>query len=136
MSAAALVECPLCLHRFDAGESSACASCPIGAGCSLACCPSCGYGAPDPARSTLLRLARALRRSPAAPARSLARAAPGSRVTIERVPGDHVEHLLAYGIAPGRRVDVLQTTPATIVRIEHTELALEPEIGRAIEVSQ
>jgi ferrous iron transport protein A len=140
-----LVPCGLCGHRFDPRETSLCASCPFGKGCSLSCCPNCGYSAPDPGRSTVVRLAaRAAlllagrrRVSPGGGA-TLAQAAPGSRATIETledVPARQREQLLAYGIAPGRVVDVLQARPITIVRIEHAELAFETALSRSIGVA-
>jgi len=142
---AAIVPCALCGHRFDPQATNLCASCPLGKGCSLACCPNCGYSAPDPSRSIVVRLAaRAAavlagrRRAPADPAATLAQAAPGSRATIEtleEVPVRQREQLLAYGIAPGRVVDVLQVRPVTIVRVEHAELAFEATLSRAIGIA-
>ena len=136
--------CPMCGDRYDPVAASACASCPLGAGCTLVCCPSCGYGEPDPERSVALRLVRGLgrrlpRRGRVLPAaRSLAHVHPGDRAridTLEHVPEDRREQLLAYGVAPGRVVDVLQSRPVTIVRIEHTELALERSLSRTILVA-
>ena len=141
---AELMTCAMCGHRFDPRGTSLCASCPLGKGCSLTCCPGCGYSAPDPSRSTVIglavRAAAALagrRRTPAGPRPALAEAAAGSRTTIEtleHVPERQREQLLAYGVAPGRMVEVLQTRPVTIVRVEHAELALEPSLSRAIGV--
>lgn len=137
-----LVSCALCAHRFDPRESNVCASCPLGKGCALVCCPNCGYGAPDPSRSAVVALAaRAAaafggrRRARAVPGTTLAHAAPGSQATIEtleHVPLRQREQLLAYGVAPGRVVDVLQIRPVTIVRVEHAELAFETTVSRAI----
>lgn len=141
---AVLVSCGMCGHRFDPLETSLCASCPLGKGCSLACCPACGYSAPDPGRSTIVGLAaRAAalarpRRARAVPDAALAQAEPGCRATIEtleHVPARQREQLLAYGVAPGRVVEVLQTRPVTIVRVEHAELALETALSRAIGVA-
>lgn len=135
------IVCPACASCFEpAAAASACSACPIGKGCTLACCPSCGWSTPDPARSRIVRLAGALaRRRSAAAARggSLADARPGVRVRIEgvdRLPPRRRDQLLAYGIAPGRCVDVLQTVPVTVVRVESTELALERSLSGAIEV--
>ena len=142
---AAIVPCALCGHRFDPQATNVCASCPLGRGCSLACCPNCGYSAPDPGRSTVVRLAAraaavlAGRRGVHADSpTTLAQVAPGSRATIEtleEVPVRQREQLLAYGIAPGRVVDVLQIRPVTIVRIEHAELAFETTLSRAIGIA-
>ena len=107
--------------------------------------PNCGYGAPDVARSALAgrvsRAAARLARRRAAPAgvsRVLAEAAPGSQATIETmedVPARQREQLIAYGLAPGCVVDVLQVRPVTIVRMEHAELAFETALSRAIGIA-
>ena len=44
-------------------------------------------------------------------------------------------HLLAYGLAPGYWVQVIQHSPVTVVRIEHTELALEAGLACQVQVS-
>lgn len=143
VTGAELVACALCGHRFDPRETDVCGSCPLGKGCALVCCPNCGYSAPDPGRSTVVRLvtraagafAGRQRHSSAVSGGTLAQAAPGSQVTIEtleHVPARQREQLLAYGVAPGRVVDVLQIRPVTIVRVEHAELAFETTLSRAI----
>lgn len=144
MSAAAtaeLVTCALCGHRFDPTASDACASCPLGRGCSLVCCPECGYSVPDASRSAFAGLAARFarrRQSPVVPMRPLAEAPPGCQATIEtleHLPARQREQLLAYGVAPGRVVDVLQTRPVTVVRVEHAELAFENALSRLIGVA-
>jgi Fe2+ transport system protein FeoA len=44
------------------------------------------------------------------------------------------DRLLAYGIAPARRLDVLQQRPLTIVVCDHAELALEASVARSMRV--
>lgn len=44
-------------------------------------------------------------------------------------------HLQAYGLSPGYWVQVIQHSPVTVVRIEHTELALEAGLARQVQVS-
>jgi Fe2+ transport system protein FeoA len=44
-------------------------------------------------------------------------------------------HLQAYGLTPGRCVQVVQHRPVTVVRVEHTELAMEDDLARQIEVT-
>jgi hypothetical protein len=39
--------CPLCGTTFDAGGQGCRPSCPMSAGCSVVCCPSCGYSFPQ-----------------------------------------------------------------------------------------
>ncbi len=45
-----------------------------------------------------------------------------------------VENLQAYGLAPGHQLQVLQHSPVTVIQIGNTELALEAEIARQVEV--
>ncbi len=55
------MKCGLCGHEFSEQEAGCSPACPLGSGCSVVCCPRCGYGAPAESRSTLLRLARRAR---------------------------------------------------------------------------
>lgn len=60
---------------------------------------------------------------------------PGQEVTIlgfEALPLDYQHYLQAYGVMPGRTVRVLAQRPVTIIQVEHTELAFEPQIARCI----
>ncbi|MFM8322440.1 MAG: ferrous iron transport protein A [Chloroflexota bacterium] len=52
------------------------------------------------------------------------------------MPGERRAHLQAYGLTPGQRVCVLQRRPVVVVRVEHTELALEPDLARQIQVER
>jgi Fe2+ transport system protein FeoA len=133
--------CPLCGHRFEPESHGGCASCPVGSGCGTLCCPACGYTTIDASRSALVRLWRRLRgrRPAAAPAPATLRdAKPGATVRIagfaDPLPSRQREHLAAYGLVAGRTVRVLQHSPATVVQIEHLELALEGEIAARVKV--
>jgi hypothetical protein len=42
-----LVTCPLCAAEFDADGKGCRPSCPLSRGCSVVCCPSCGYSFPQ-----------------------------------------------------------------------------------------
>ena len=113
----------------------------MGSRCATLCCPACGYTTVDDSRSTLVRLWRRLRgRQPAAapaPA-TLGEVKPGATVRIagfaKPLPSRQREHLAAYGLVAGRTVRVLQHSPATVVQIEHLELALEGEIAARVNV--
>lgn len=39
--------CPLCGFAFDAEGQGCRPSCPMAMGCSVVCCPSCGYSFPQ-----------------------------------------------------------------------------------------
>lgn len=45
------------------------------------------------------------------------------------------ERLIAYGLAPGREVEVVQQAPVTVVRVERIDLAFESRIAAGIVVS-
>ena len=51
------------------------------------------------------------------------------------LPADRLSHLQAYGLTPGHKVRVLQHSPVTVVQIEHTELALERDLAKAIQIT-
>jgi Fe2+ transport system protein FeoA len=65
-------------------------------------------------------------------------AAPGTNVVVARfVPGitaQQLEQLMSYGLEEGRTIHVLRQQPVTVLLIDHTELALEDEVARAIHV--
>jgi hypothetical protein len=46
-TAARLERCPLCAMEFDAEGQGCRPSCPLAKGCSVVCCPSCGYSFPQ-----------------------------------------------------------------------------------------
>ena len=62
----------------------------------------------------------------------------GARVRIghfdESLDAETRLRLLAYGLVPGEWVTIVQHRPATILRIEHTEIAIENHIAKRIPV--
>lgn len=67
------MRCPLCAFEFDPAALACVDRCPLAAvqGCSLICCPNCGYEMVDVDKS---RLVRVLRRAGQAAQRALRRA--------------------------------------------------------------
>ena len=53
-----------------------------------------------------------------------------------RLPAERQAHLQAYGLIAVHCVKVLQHTPITVIQIEHTELALEGDLARLVEVEE
>lgn len=47
----------------------------------------------------------------------------------------HLRKLMVFGILPGTQIIVLQTFPAWVLQISHTQLALDHEIADKILVS-
>jgi Fe2+ transport system protein FeoA len=172
------VTCPLCGHSYNPAEQAGCATCPLHSGCSLVCCPACGYKTVDVHQSWLARMASSLlpgshlmeggglpedhepNRARLFRRRGRHRrfketrygpngSGPRFPLTLLEVPvGCHVmiegftesitparkSQLQAYGLVPGYWVEVLQQSPVTVVRIEHSELAMENELARQVRV--
>ncbi|HKY83989.1 MAG TPA: ferrous iron transport protein A [Anaerolineales bacterium] len=77
----------------------------------------------------------AARRSPATSRPTLAEIPPGRRARIAAWRGASSarrQQLQAYGLWVGRWVRVVQQAGATVVLVEHTELALEHDLARMI----
>jgi len=134
--------CSLCGHTFDPAAEAACVSCPVRKGCPLVCCPGCGHVTVDTERSRLVQLATGLvhgkrRGQDSAPTdRTLADIAPGDSGVVKgycpSIQASRREQLEAYGLSAGRGVAVVQHAPVTVIRVDHTELALETELATAI----
>lgn len=138
------ITCELCGHRFHPGLRSGCAACPLHTGCPVACCPACGYGSIDPERSWAGRFVLLLARRRRSTARNrpvgsaalsdLPRGAKASVENLDALPSGSRERLHAYGVTPGRAIEVIQTAPVTVIRVGHLELAFEPELAGGIRV--
>jgi Fe2+ transport system protein FeoA len=62
---------------------------------------------------------------------------PGSKgrvVRVTRENPDRADRLIALGVTPGAPVTVLQRFPGVVFLCDHTELAVEPAVARAIVV--
>jgi Fe2+ transport system protein FeoA len=167
------MSCPLCGHTFNPAEEPGCATCPLHSGCSLVCCPACGYKTVDAHQSWLARMASSLmpgaqfngdgrlsegrgRRFPRFFRRrgrhrrwrhlmhdrngaeagwplTLLDVPPGCQAKIEGFAPDlspaRKSQLQAYGLVPGYWVEVLQHSPVTVIKIEHSEVAMENDLA-------
>ncbi|GBD07814.1 hypothetical protein HRbin22_00040 [Candidatus Thermoflexus japonica] len=136
------VQCPMCGHEYDPSDLRCHVECPMGARCTLICCPQCGYQMPDLERSTSARWFRGLL-SRLRPARershaTLADVPPGQSVVvmeIEDVAGDRLARLAHLGVLPGAVVRVLRRRPVWIVEVDGATLALDPDVAARIRVS-
>jgi Fe2+ transport system protein FeoA len=135
------MRCRLCGHVFDASALACHAGCPLGARCSLICCPNCGYQVVDESKSGLAKaLARWFGRGEDADAPRLrpdddgvplTHVATGTQVEIHRfaqMPSGRASRLTAYGLTPGTAVAILQRRPVPVLRVGETEIALSEEI--------
>lgn len=69
------------------------------------------------------------------PGRRLTSLKPYERARVLRVLHDdpaRAERLLALGVTPGATILVLQTFPGIIFHCDETELAVEPDVAKAI----
>lgn len=68
----------------------------------------------------------------------LADLAPGTVATVLELDASVSiwrDRLVAYGLVPGRRVEVVQHAPVTVVRVERIDLAFEARIAAGIVVA-
>jgi Fe2+ transport system protein FeoA len=141
MTTGTLFTCLLCGARFTHG-GQVCTSCPFAAGCDVVACPRCGYQFPRSSR--LVEWVRALGRrlrsktmSHESLVRPLDRLPVGARAEIvylsPREP-DQLVRLANLGLVPGATVHLQQTSPAAVIRVGETTLALDPEIAGEIYV--
>jgi Fe2+ transport system protein FeoA len=142
------VRCRLCGHAFDAAALACHGSCPLGARCTLICCPNCGYQVVDESRSGVARLLRRVLRAtddqaadpPEPRDRStvpLSHVREGAAVEVHRfedMSTARLSRLTGFGLAPGTVVTLRQRRPVPVVAIGETELALSEDIARRIHV--
>ena len=48
----------------------------------------------------------------------------------------HIRKMLAFGILPGALVKVLQVSPTLVIRVGHTQLALDRELAAHIAIQK
>lgn len=144
------VTCALCGDKYRPESRQDCGSCPVQPDCNIICCPSCGFSDVDPTRSKAVKWItsgffkskgeKGSDENDIEPSTlTIADLSPGMEARIASLQGLHEsrrEQLMAYGLAPGSCVQVLQHNPATILLVDHMELAVEDEVARRITVDQ
>lgn len=144
------MHCPMCGTEIRPdSQASACSSCALhgwAGGCAvdLVACPSCGYHA-MPSELRGQRPVPIVMPAPGngtaavdeAAAEPLRRMRAGTRGRVAAVGGDPdiARRLIAYGVAPGAEIELLQRVPTFIVRVDATELAFAPEIADDIRIA-
>jgi Fe2+ transport system protein FeoA len=58
----------------------------------------------------------------------------GYVVRILGVTPGSLHKMMALGLLPGERIEVLQTFPAYVLRLGHTQLALDRALAQTVEV--
>ncbi len=137
--------CSLCGYEFDA-EGMAChTSCPLSSGCHIVCCPNCGYQIPDQAQ---MPLTSALQKLWERYKQAHSRVNPGLPCTVcDLYPGQcgevteirsldrkRLARLSAYGLMPGCQICLRQRSPAYVLLVDETEVALDHAVAREIQV--
>lgn len=139
------VTCPLCGLVFAPADALCHHGCPLAGSCDLTQCPGCGYelplGRPQRARGGLERLVALVRRGgarrlgPHTP--SACDLEPGERARVLQLTGERSRDALAvFGLVPGAELELLQRTPAFVLRVGETELALDGEVAGRILVQR
>lgn len=129
------LHCGLCGHAFVHG-GEVCGSCPVAAGCDLVRCPRCGYQFPRTSR-LVDWLTRLWRGQPDGGAEDgLDRAPAGHPLVVRAVDLEPARRLrLAHlGLVKGATVVVEQRTPAVVVTVGGTTVALDAEVAREVHV--
>jgi ferrous iron transport protein A len=63
----------------------------------------------------------------------------GSKVHVLQLlvtGGEHLRKLTAFGIMPGVEIEILQTSPAYVLKIGYTQIALDYQIAKNIIVTK
>jgi DtxR family Mn-dependent transcriptional regulator/ferrous iron transport protein A len=143
---AKLHACPLCGYEFDIEGMSCHTSCPLSAGCHILCCPNCGYQIPDQSQMRFASMLKSLweRYQESRHARAQRKAdrpqsvtdlQPGQRAeVVEIVSADRnrLARLSSYGLMPGCQISLRQRSPAFVLAIDETEVALDTRVAREI----
>ena len=133
--------CPMCALVFTRDDALCHHGCPLASSCDLTRCPGCGYEFPDRpqgGRRGVERLFGFVRRRTASP--RLAPTTPsvrdlpaGARARVLQLAGDRARDALAvFGLVPGAELELLQRSPAYVLRIGETELALDGDVAGRI----
>lgn len=143
------MQCSMCGYEFSADNLACHASCPLAKGCSVICCPNCGYTTVDSRNSRIVRLFQDLAKklpgqhasepqSVSPQGMPLVRLKEDQEARVVGVAGERPEllaQLSQYGIVPGTPVRLRQKRPVPIVQIGHTELALDADVAALVYVS-
>jgi Fe2+ transport system protein FeoA len=137
------MRCAMCGFEFEQTDLICHAACPLGAACSVVCCPRCGYSTVDPRRTGIASRVMGLfnrRAESAAPqpegAVRLLDLPAGACGHVADVEGDQARllQLSQYGLLPGTPITLARKRPVPIVRIGHTDLALDRSVAAHVYV--
>lgn len=144
-----ITDCPMCGAALDLeAQARACRRCPLfhlARGCVLKLirCPSCGYHSlaherSRPSRDAQEALTRSSELREGRDVRPLNELDPGRGAHVVGFKGldeRTLQRLVAYGLAPGVRLLMLQQRPACILKVHQTELALEDALAGTVYIT-
>ncbi len=138
-----VIRCSMCAYEFAENSSEgSCGKCALFSGCRYIPCPRCGYEMPrTPGLVKMVRrwaARRAARRGvelpPEMPLANLGTGGWAVVLTVATSSEHERSKLMALGLLPGALLRLSQRFPSYVVRIGHTELALDKETARQITV--
>ena len=137
------MRCAMCGFEFEHTDLTCHSACPLASTCSVVCCPRCGYSTVDPRRTGLASRVMGLfnhRAEASAPqpggAVHLLDLPAGTCGHVADIEGDqaHLLQLSQYGLLPGTPITIARKRPVPIVRIGHTDLALDRSVAAHVYV--
>ncbi len=134
--------CPFCGFEFEKEDTLCAHGCPLGPLCRLIRCPSCAYEFPETPRGVswfkrLMRMKPRQTQEVSEEFQTLRLLKSGTRAKVLCLGADRSSRhntLATFGLVPGTVVTVLQQLPSCVIRVDETELALDPDIAREIVV--
>ncbi len=142
-----MITCSLCGFKFkEETAQKACCKCPWAKGCSLICCPQCGFEMPlEPAWCASFKmffkklgLKKKYSQQSLPENRSLLSLANGQKAKVISLDTEDQEKLLklmAIGIFPGRDITLIQKFPSYVFQLGHSQFAIDQELAKIIFVN-
>ena len=139
------MKCGLCGYEFDASLMACHARCPMSAHCAIICCPHCGYQVVDESKARVAGWVqrlwhRVFHRSPARnEITQLKDLSPGETATVVKLHSKdpaRLWKLSSYGLVPGSQIRLQQRSPAYIVWVGETQLALDEDLAQGISLQR
>lgn len=134
------MRCQLCSFEYDEKQIVCHSSCAFNKHCTVICCPNCGFQSPDESRSRLAIGAKKFfsyfhrqTDSPpitmTCPLSQLHQGQAGKVITIDTTNATRLERLHIFGLIPGAKVILEQSSPEFILRVDYTTLTIERAIA-------
>ncbi|MBN2143278.1 MAG: ferrous iron transport protein A [Candidatus Aureabacteria bacterium] len=134
--------CPLCGFEFEKDDTACAHGCPFNEVCHLIRCPSCHYEFHDqPQTLSWFQKFFKKNKETCPPIKgnyqSILQMKDGEEGTVAVIcaHGSRKNSLAVFSLVPGSKIRMLQHTPAVLIQIGETQLALDTEIAKNIFIS-